>query len=342
MKRIVFVALCAALFVGWAGCGRSPSRGSHPTTIKLPPSVIHACPEATQGHGAMGECAPPEPPSKTATVSSARSGGITYPDRSNNNPTYNMAAVKRAGHPAVVLKVNQGVVFLDHTFYYMALAAKRAGVCVGGYDFDQEYTAAEVYAFIARLHAAGIYRNTQCTLPPTLDVEFGAFNAAGLQHQIDILQRTFGRVNIYTGCWYLTPHLGARWFSGVSAWISGYPFASACPGIPAFRFSQHQYTDHGYDGVGFTDMTRWLGTAKGWAAFTQAGPSQAQIRAEKARSLHAHEHLRAVLHRLIDRHRCRPGQHATPRSYHRVCGRWLREGQAAIKVINRYRREGIR
>lgn len=335
------VALLTAVLV--AACG---SQAHPPKTVKLSPSVVKACPEALHGQGTMGGCAPPEPVKPKlllkAKASSTGSGGITYPDRSNNDPTYNMAAIKRAGHPAIVLKVNQGVGFLDSTFYYAAKAAKRAGVCVGGYDFDQEYTAAEAYTFIARLHAAGIDRSTPCTLPPTLDVEYGAFSASGLEHQIDILMRTYGRVNIYTGCWYITGHLGARWFANVSAWISGYPFASACPGIPGSRFSQHQYTDHGYDGVGFVDMTEWRGSSAAFKSFTQTGPTPGQIRAAKVRALRKQEALRRELHGDIQRHDCRPGQHATPRSYHTVCGRWLREGNAAIAVIARYHREGVR
>lgn len=66
-----------------------------------------------------------------------------------------------------------------------------------------------------------------------------------------------------------------------------------------------------------------------------AGPTPAQARAAKVRSLHTQEGLRRALHADIGRHHCRPGQHATPSSYHTVCGQWLREGDAAIRVIGK-------
>jgi hypothetical protein len=46
------VALCCLPF---AACG-SPHHS--PTVKTLPPSVVHACPEATGDHGSMGACAP--------------------------------------------------------------------------------------------------------------------------------------------------------------------------------------------------------------------------------------------------------------------------------------------
>jgi hypothetical protein len=330
-------ALCAALLAAvlLAACGSKPK----PKPVKLPPSVTHACPDATHGKGAMGECAPATAEVKTLVRAASVSGqGITWPDLSNNDPTYNMAAIKRHGHPAVVLKVNQGVGFLDSTFYYMAKAAQKAGLAVGGYDFDQEYTAAEAYAFVGRMHAAGITRYSARKVPPTLDIEFGVPSRAGVEHQLAVLFREYGRAQIYTGAWYWIPHFACWVPAGVSFWLSGYPTASILCGLQPYRFQTHQFTDHGFNGVFFSDMNRWRGSAASFASFVQTpkpGPTKAQLRA----SLRLHRGLRAQLHKLIERHRCRPGQHARPRTYHTVCGRWIRHGGQEIAVIHRLERQ---
>jgi hypothetical protein len=280
----------------------------------------------------------------TFAVTATASASVTYPDLSNNDPTYNMAAIKRAGHPAVVLKVNQGVGFLDSTFYYMAIAAKRVGVCVGGYDFVQEYTAAEAYVLIERLHAAGIYRNTPCTLPPTLDVEFGVPSQPGLEHMIAVLMREFGRVQIYTGAWYWAPHFGCWVPAQVHLWLSGYPFAPTLCGMQGWQYVVQQYADNGFNGVFSSDMNVWRGSDASFKAFAQITPpgmTAAQRRAQRTRSLHAHRKLRAQLHGLIEKHHCRHGS-ANPHSYHTACGRWLRHGRQEVAIIHRYEREGIR
>lgn len=253
---------------------------------------------------------------------SASAKSITFADLSNNDPTYNMAAIKRAGHPAVVLKVNQGIGFLDHTFYYMAIAAKRAGLCVGGYDFDQEYTAAETYAFIARLHAAGIYRNTRCTLPPTLDVEFGIASRAGLEHQLAVLFREYGRAQIYSGAWYWLPHFGCWVPPKVHLWLSGYPFAPTLCGMQQWQYVIHQYTDHGFNGVFSSDMNVWRGSSASFPAYVQAGsPATLRTRLINDRK------RRAKLHSLLAKRQCRTIH--GPKAY-RACPVWARHGQEVI------------
>src|SRR5207302_9274260 len=114
--------------------------------------------------------------------------------------------------------------------------------------------------------AAGSYKSTPNTLPPTLDVEFGRYSTAGLSHMEAVLKREYGRVNIYTGCWYWEPHHGFGW-TGPEAWISGYPFAHPCAGMPASRFTQHQYSDHGFNGVINSDMNVFRGTAGEFKTF---------------------------------------------------------------------------
>lgn len=66
--------------------------------------------------------------------------------------------------------------------------------------------------------------------------------------------------------------------------------------------------------------------------------SATQLRARRLHALHTQEGLRRALHGNIERHHCRPGDHARPRRYHSLCGRWLREGQHVIRLIKHYRR----
>lgn len=277
----------------------------------------------------------------------------TYPDFSNNDPCYCAAQLKAHGHVGEIDKVNQGVGFIDSTFGRMIADAKAHGLVVGGYDFDQDYTAAEAYTFVAGLHRAGIYRGTPRTFPPTLDVEFGLPSKSGLEHQLAVLFREYGRAQIYTGPWYWLPHFGCWIPQGVTFWLSGYPVVSPFCGLNGnpFKVNAHQYTDHGATGasqVPYADVTRYLGSS--FARFSQSGQTQAQLRALKVRSLHSHEANRRVLHRLVDQHHCRRGQHTTPRQpirlrhiYHdRLCPRWVKHGKQDVAVIARYRREGIR
>lgn len=347
MSRRVAAFLAALLALAClAACG---SASKHPVkTVVLPPSVKHACPEALHGQGAMGECAPPAAVSTRAKASSVSAHrGIEYPDLSNNDPCVCAIALKAHGLVGEIDKVNQGVGFIDRTFAAMAADAKAHGLAIGGYDFDQEYTADEVYTFVKQLHAAGIYRNTPRTFPPTLDVEFGTPSWSGLEHQLAVLYREYGRAQIYTGAWYWLPHFGCRVPPRVTFWLSGYPVASLLCGLPGNRWVSHQYTDHGYIGAGhYADVSRWLGSSTAFNAFILAAKpplTPAQRKAQKLRSLRAHEALVRELHNDIDRHHCRKGKpwfgHAKPRSYHKVCGRWLREGRSATAVVMRYRRE---
>lgn len=286
-------------------------------------------------------------------LAGSASASITFPDFSNNDPCYCAAALKAHGHAGEIDKVNQGVGFIDRTFSRMAADAKAHGLSVGGYDFDQEYTAREAYTFVERLKASGITRSATRTFPPTLDVEFGVPSRAGLEHQLAVLFRVYGRAQIYTGAWYWLPHFGCWIPPKVTFWLSGYPTASILCGLPESRWVAHQYTDHGFNGAFSSDMSRWLGSTAGFKGFVQAKSKQitaAQVKAAKTASLHAHERERRELHGDIERHQCRKGQHVIPRLplrtrrhlHNDLCPRWIKRGAADIKVIHRYRREGIK
>jgi hypothetical protein len=285
-------------------------------------------------------------------IAGSSSAAITFPDFSNNDPCYCAAALKAHGHVGEIDKVNQGLGFIDGTFQRMAADAKAHGLNIGGYDFDQEYTAREAYTLVKALHRAGIYRSTLHTFPPTLDIEFGLASRAGLEHQLAVLFREYGRAQIYTGSWYWLPHFGCWIPPKVDFWISGYPIASLLCGLPGNRWTVHQFTDHGPTGAAeqpAADMSVWLKDAKWFASYVQAGPKSVS-RVSKVKSLHAHERDRRLLHGDVDRHHCRRGQHVTPREplstrrhlHNELCPRWIKRGGTDIKVINRYHREGLK
>ena len=339
------VALCCLLL---AACGTS----HHPTPLqKLPPSVKHACPEALAGQGAMGECLPAKPqkvgalapgaasPLLGVHAASASSGGLTFPDFSNNDPCVCGAELRAHGHVGEIDKANQGTGFLDGTFVGMVADAYRHQLAVGGYDFDQDYTAAETYTFVRQLEAAGIHRNTPRTFPPTLDVEFGLASRAGLEHQLAVLFRVYGRAQIYTGAWYWLPHFGCWVPPHVVFWISGYPIASLLCGLSPVLWLSHQFTDHGYTGAGqqpFADMSVFRGSAAQFASYTHTGNPKPTRRQLEEQLWHLYRERAGVqsktqtLSVLLTRHACRPPHHATPKSYHRrACPAWKAEGDAS-------------
>jgi hypothetical protein len=55
-KRLAAVIAAPLAAVLMAACGSKP----RPKPVKLPPSVVHACPQALNDKGAMGECTPPQ------------------------------------------------------------------------------------------------------------------------------------------------------------------------------------------------------------------------------------------------------------------------------------------
>lgn len=135
MRRLLVVLTLAA---GLVGCSSSTARHTPPL------ATINPCAAAAGGHGAMGICQPRR--ERHLLFTAPAPGAITWPDRSNNDPTLRMGAIAHAGHPAIVLKVNQGTSFVDRWFVPQARAARAAGLAVGGYDFVSTYTTSEALA----------------------------------------------------------------------------------------------------------------------------------------------------------------------------------------------------
>lgn len=316
MKRLAILLPLLPLLL-LIGCG---SGGSTPTAITVPAPPAAACPQAAAGQGSMGACAPP-----SVGLSNGKSitfqGPITYPDLSNNNPVTDsqMRSISR-GHDAIYLKTNQGTGFVDQTFARMAHSARRHGMAAGGYDFVSCYCAAEARLMVKVLHAAGQTRAARRWLPPTLDVEYGSASRSGVRSMVRILRAAFGRVNIYTGAWYWTPRLGCFWPKRVSSWLSGYPHASVVCGLHPRLYTQHQYTDRGYNGATTSDMSVWRGSAASFKRFARfpahhkPKPKPKPIPVPKP-----HRHVTAA-----DRLACKHLQYDRKKHYRRVAHRGWR------------------
>lgn len=261
---IVLVVIVAVMLTGCGG-GKHASHVATSSTrqITLPapaPTGTSTCPQAAGGHGSPGACAPKTfgltAPGKTAPHLP------TFPDRSNNDPCYCGASIKAAGQVGLIVKANQGLSYIDSTAVGMVDSARAAGLAVGEYDFDQDYTVAEIKLFVARMHAAGIYPTTPNTFPATIDVEYGSFSYAGLVAQVAYLRAQGYRVQIYTGEWYYGPHAGCRWIAGVFAWLSGYPSAPVPCGTTGYL--THQYTSTPLD------LSVFLGNLTSFHTFVHA------------------------------------------------------------------------
>lgn len=332
LKRTLTL-LCSAIAPVLAGCGTQthPAKSPRPASCNLP-----------VGSGHMGACAPSSFTKGAQKFPTQAQGGLTFSDRSNNDPTTNLTAIRRAGHPAIYLKAIEGTGFTDRTFAPSAAAAKRAGVAPGGYDFVRTYSAREAYLFVARLRAAGTC-GAKNTLPPALDIEAGVATRSGVANMVQILRRSCGRVALYTGLWYWNPYLGQFWpGASTAAWISGYPNIIGRTGYRAVAI--HQFTDRGCDGASCgVDLNRWQGTAASLRAFINATPAKPERHPrppQKAKhhrkplpaALHALYHQRAVVARLQRRHHCsrRPRSRA-------ACAHWKLEQHQLNHKIRRHR-----
>jgi GH25 family lysozyme M1 (1,4-beta-N-acetylmuramidase) len=372
--RLLAAAVLALALSVLAGCGATKTTtvtrtvavpAPSPTTlaprpdggVKAPqaPSCTPAEVEAVEhGAGHLGVCAPKPWRFGLGAPTSAR--GSSGPDVSNNDPLSNWSAVHAHGHPFAYLKVIQGTRFVDSTARGMAAGARRAHVTPGGYDFLEVCATSatgEASLYAHELRADGLL--SKPSFVPMGDAEWplsvpcSASSArswlASWQAKLHAL---IGRwAGFYTGAWWWNPNVGCwRPPHGVR-WVSGYitrrllPLPCGWGGVDLW-----QYTDAGFNGASTTDMSVLeVDSSK----FTGEGsaPSPAQQKAAKRRSLVRHEAERRTLHRLVNGHHCRKGQHVTPRSpastrrrYHDVlCPRWLKRGASVTATSVRLRHE---
>jgi hypothetical protein len=239
--RLKFSAVCAALVF----CCLLTACGHHRLTLTVttPAGVTSTVPAPACGeNGSPGSCAPK---SYSLTQGGVSAAGVLLEDRSDNNPCDCGAQIRAAGFRGLIVKLNQGSE-IDPTADAMAASARAAGLAVGGYDFDADYSVSEARTFIAAARAAGMKPGARNQLPLFFDVEWGNFSLSGLRAQIAYVRGRGWKVAEYTGDWYWGPHAGSVW-TGVDAWLSGYPTASPVAGLATSLYRLHQFTDSPLD-----------------------------------------------------------------------------------------------
>lgn len=193
---------------------------------------------------------------------------ITLLDLSNNNPTPDFRAVKKAGAFGVLLKVSESDTFTDATFPARASAARKAGLHVGGYHFARPHAGSaisEAHYFCERL--GKVQRRD---LHPALDLETndGNLTSPVLLAWVKTFQRTVHMVTgtrcllysysafIHQQAWRTPPGTGA------GLWLADYgpndgKDHGAQPVRPWKRIVAHQYTSVGsWPGVkGHVDLS---------------------------------------------------------------------------------------
>lgn len=177
---------------------------------------------------------------------------IALIDLSNNNETPDFRQVAGAGVAGCWMKVTEGDAFTDPTYATRAVAARQAGLRVGGYHFAQPYRPADAQArwFAEHLGPIGPH-----DLRPVLDLELdGGLSPA----QLVAWARAFNRALVelvhvgpilytYTA---FARELHATTPIGYGLWLADYGpddgrEHTASPPAPWRHLVAHQYTSRG-------------------------------------------------------------------------------------------------
>jgi hypothetical protein len=211
-------------------------------------------------------------------------------------------------------QVGDGASYRDPNFSVNCAREKARGIKCGAYLFVRPGDASGQAAVLRSVLS-------QANLPPALDVE-----VSGSYEELCPIARDLGVPTIA----YTAPGL---WPGGATC---GTKLWAAEWGTGGYTFGEWgSYVLQQTCGTCSIDVDVDHGL------LAKAGPSRAETLAREHRELDAHYRLRAELHALIEKHTCRHGEHAKPRSYHTVCGLWLAHGQREIRLIDSLHRKGI-
>jgi GH25 family lysozyme M1 (1,4-beta-N-acetylmuramidase) len=326
----------------------------HTPETQLPSGPNSCVPR--EGEGVPGVCTPlPKnlaPPNPQTPKVVPKSGANTRSTTSTPAAFVNVAAVASGyvpdvsyfqGHPAwgqakshingAIARVADGH-FNDPAFAYNWHELRRLHIWHAAYFFVRPGNCtAEADRAVALVNAQGGFDSGPLIADAEVPLNYGC--AAAFVREAKV--RTGLPEVIYTapGTWAGGPHGNAL------LWVASYGPHPGC--VWTCAHVAWQFTDgligpypHCTPGIGCDDISTDNGITK---LGHKAEPSAAQKRVAKRRSLASHRATIVTLHKLIDKHHCRRGQHATPRSYHTVCGRWLRNGNTAHAVVRRLERE---
>lgn len=181
---------------------------------------------------------------------------LTLLDLSNNNPSPDFHAIRKAGAYGVLLKVSESINFTDETWPERSRQARAAGLHVGGYHFARPRHGSalpEAHYFCVRL--GKVYRRD---LHPALDLETneGELTPPQLLEWIRDFQRAVKRETgvrclLYTYSafvqaqgWDTTPGTGAGLWLADYGPNDGHDHGAAAVS-PWRRLVAHQFTSKG-------------------------------------------------------------------------------------------------
>lgn len=181
---------------------------------------------------------------------------LTLLDLSNNNPSPDFKAVRKAGAFGVLLKVSESTTFTDQTWQARSHAARDAGLHVGGYHFARPHIGSapqEAQYFCARLGKVG-----RRDLHPALDLETNDGGLTPLElltwvrwFQREVKHLTGARCLLYSypafireQGWASTPGTGAGLWLADYGTNDGHDHGATAPS-PWRRVVAHQFTSVG-------------------------------------------------------------------------------------------------
>lgn len=195
-------------------------------------------------------------------------------DLSSNNPTpYDLAAVARSGVTGVVIKLTEGVGYLNPAFHPAWEDAKAAGLWRAAYHFARPETNDphdEAYEFLTHLP----------TLAPgdsvALDIETGGGDlSAWALAWLGAVQRAVGfRPLLYSYLAFIQAHLADPALAAYPLWLADYTFVPPTTPAPWNAITFWQYTQGGVcPGIaGNVDRSRTNLEAAGLRALGKPAP----------------------------------------------------------------------
>ena len=321
----VLWAVVAVVVILLAACG---SKEPKPTPAPPKASIC-----AHKDPAQAGECLKQEQRAKgyrpTMRVPATSTSAPQGVDISNWQGVPSLGTARANGIRFVIIQTNAGA-FRNPFYWLQAADARNAGLPFGTYTFIEPSMGGSTQANIS----AAVRKGSGASLGMWADAEVGGAYEQACPYTSTAPSNIVG-VYSSNGNW---PGYRCKGYDWPANWGGG--SATPLPGYTSSATKVRQWCGTcrfpGFSGE--VDRDESLGLL---SLVNPPGPTHAEVVARWHRELNAHYRLRAALHVLIERHKCRPGQHATPASYHTVCVYWLVRGQVQVRIILAFHRKGI-
>jgi hypothetical protein len=334
---LVLVLLCALLFGACGSSAQSPKAHIEPQMEPLPKATVngHECSPADE---ALQCILPPAPSSLLFGARPSLAHGVDFAWGAPSVATmkHSLFAAFGASYfshdPSKGWAQRAGLVSSYHAAHIATVGVWESTATRASQGCESGYTDAAEAARQAR--AVG---NTDRPIDFAIDFDAsGEQVAAYFRCAHEVLGSRVGAYGGYRPLQYLCAHhLVGHTNWQTYAWSNGAWLPASC--APLEQYLNGSSVD--YDRAIAADYGQWPGP--------KIGPTPAQKRAAKRHSLASHRKERADLHGDIDRHRCRKGQHVTPREplktrrhlHNELCPRWIKRGLVVTGVEKRLERE---